>query len=135
MCQEKLNNIDPAVIKAVGAFGGGLAGTGGVCGILLGGLTVISSMYSRSNLEEKENPRMWSLSQKLIATFEEITHHHGGTNCLDIARVNWHNHAEVKDFYENPNSTRHDCIKLVGAVTFILGELIESEVKKGHIKC
>ena len=130
MCQEKLENVDPAVIKAVGAFGGGIAGSGNVCGVMLAGVAVISSMYSRSNLDEKENPRMWALSHKFITKFEELTEVHGGTTCRDIARVNWQDRNEVKDFYTNPDSRRKDCIKLVGDAAFLLGELLEREAAK-----
>lgn len=130
MCQEKLKSTNPAVIKAVGAFGGGLAGTGSICGVLLAGITMISGMYSRSSLDEKENPRMWSLSQQFIDEFEKITKKHGGTNCRDIARVNWQNRKEVKDFYFNPEGRKQYCIKLVGDSAFLLGELIDQEVER-----
>ena len=127
MCQEKLDGVDPAVIKAFGAYGGGIAGIGSVCGILLAGVSIISSMYSRSSLDEKENPRMWSLSRKFIKNFEELTKMHSGTNCRDIARVNWQDRDEVKKFYSNPDSRRKYCIKLVGDAAFLLGELLELE--------
>ncbi|MBW2100367.1 MAG: C_GCAxxG_C_C family protein, partial [Deltaproteobacteria bacterium] len=47
MGQEKANRVDPGVVKALGAFGGGIAATGRVCGILVGGVALISSIYSR----------------------------------------------------------------------------------------
>ena len=50
--QEKLNRVNEAVIKAVGALGGGVASSGRVCGTLTGGVAFISSLYSRGNLEE-----------------------------------------------------------------------------------
>lgn len=130
MCQEKQGNVDPAVIKAVGAFGGGIAGSGGVCGVLLAGISVISSMYSRSNLDEKENPRMWSLSHTFMKKFEELTEKYGGTNCSDIARVNWMDRKEVKKYYQSPDSRRKDCIKLVGDVSLLLGEMLEKEAAR-----
>jgi C_GCAxxG_C_C family probable redox protein len=55
--QEKMNLINEAIIKSMGAFGGGIASTGRVCGALIGGVALISSIYSRGNLEEKEDPR------------------------------------------------------------------------------
>ena len=72
--------IDEEVVKAVGAFGGGIASSGNVCGTLLGGITLISSMYSRGNLEEKENPRIWGLSHKFMKKFNELTEKFGGCN-------------------------------------------------------
>ena len=64
--QEKIGDINEEVGKSVGAFGGGIDASGGPCGIMLGAVTLFSSMYSRGNLEGKEDPRMWSLSNKFM---------------------------------------------------------------------
>jgi C_GCAxxG_C_C family probable redox protein len=122
--------VDESAVKAVGAFGGGIASSGSVCGILLGGVAMISSMYSRGNLDEKENPRIWSLSNNFLKKFEELTGPFGGTNCRDIAGVDWKNRDEVKEYYSNPDSNRKICATLVGEATFILGELLELEEAK-----
>jgi C_GCAxxG_C_C family probable redox protein len=123
--QEKMNCKNEAVIKAVGAFGGGIASTGRVCGALLGGVALISSLYSRGNLEEKEHPRMYRLSYKLSKKFEELTQPHGGVNCSDIARVNWSNKEQTKEFYNSPDSRRRFCLQVVGDTAFALGEILE----------
>ena len=130
MGQEKIGDIDETVIKAVGAFGGGIAGSGNVCGILTGGIAVISTIYSRGNLEEKENYRTWTVSSKFLKNFEELTAHYGSMNCCDIAKVDWKNRKEVKNYYSNPESTHKVCIKLVGDAAYALGELIDLQSKK-----
>ena len=127
MGQEKINRIDESAVKAVGAFGGGIASSGNVCGILLGGVALISSIYSRGNLDEKENPRIWALSSKFLKKFEEMTEPYGGMDCRDIAGVDWKNKDAVKEYYKNPESNRRICIKLVGEAAAILGELLEQE--------
>jgi C_GCAxxG_C_C family probable redox protein len=127
VCQEKTNMVDEATVKAVGAFGGGIASSGNVCGILLGGVAMISSMYSRGNLEEKENPRIWALSSKFLKKFEELTEPYGSMDCRDIARVDWKDRDAVKEYYSNPESRRRICSELVGDAVYILGELIELE--------
>ena len=119
--------VDESAVKAVGAFGGGIASSGSVCGILLGGVAMISSMYSRGNLDEKENPRMWGLSKKFLKKFEELAEPYGGMNCRDITGVDWKNRDAVKEYYSNPESNRKICIKLVGEAACILGELLEQE--------
>lgn len=124
--------VDESAVRAVGAFGGGIASSGSVCGILLGGLAMISSMYSRGNLDEKENPRIWALSSKFLKKFEELTDPYGGMNCRDIAGVDWKNREAVKDYYSNPDSNRKSCIELVGEATCILGELLEQEEARGE---
>jgi len=123
--------VDESAVRAVGAFGGGIASSGSVCGILLGGVAMISSMYSRGNLDEKENPRIWALSSKFLKKFEELTDPYGGMDCRDIAGVDWKNREAVKEYYSNPDSNRKICIELVGKATGVLGELLEQEEARG----
>ena len=127
MGQEKIGEIDETAIKAMGAFGGGIVSSGNVCGILIGGIAAISSIYSRGNLDEKENPRLWALSSKFLKKFEELAEPYGGMNCRDIAGVDWKNRDAAKEYYSNPDSSRKICIKLVGEAASILGELLEQE--------
>lgn len=129
MGQEKLGKVDEGVVRAMGSFGGGIASSGRVCGALLGGVAFISSLYSRSNLNEKEDPRMWVLSFKLNKKFEELTEPFGGVNCQDIARMNWKDREATKDFYGNPQSRRQYCVKLVGDTAYALGELLEQDAQ------
>jgi C_GCAxxG_C_C family probable redox protein len=129
--QEKMNISNESLIKAMGAFGGGIASTGRVCGALLGGVAFISSLYSKGNVDEQDNPLMWRLSYKLAKMFEEKTAVHGGINCGDIARLDWKDKQATKDFYENPQSRRQHCVQLVGDVAYAMGELLEqAEAKK-----
>ena len=86
-------------------------------------------MYSRASLDETENPRMWGLSHTFITKFEELTENYGSTKCRDIARVNWQDRNEAKNYYSNPDSSRQDCIKLVGNAAFILGEILDREAE------
>lgn len=130
MGQEKIGEIDENAVKALGAFGGGIASSGNVCGVLIGGIAAISSIYSRGNLDEKENPRLWSASSKFLKKFEELTSSFGSMNCRDIAQVDWKNKLEVKNYYINPMSSRKVCIKLVGDAAYALGELIEQLPKE-----
>ena len=125
--QEKMNTKNEALVKAMGALGGGVAGSGRVCGALLGGVAFISSLYSRGNLEEKEQPRMWRVSAALNKKFEELTGPFGGVNCSDIARVDWSDRERVKDFYTNPASRWHHCLQLVGDMAFALGEIVDQQ--------
>jgi C_GCAxxG_C_C family probable redox protein len=118
---------DDAVIKAMGAYGGGIAGSGNVCGILLGAVAMISSIHSRASLEEKEDPRMWSMSRKFISEFEKLAQSSGGINCRDIAGVDWQDREAVKAFYSDPESSRRECIRLVGEASLVLGRLLEEE--------
>ena len=126
---EKMGVQDPSVIKALGSFGGGIGGTGNICGALVGAASVMGTLYSRSSLEEKENPRMWAATKKVMKAFEELTDEYGGIKCGEIARVDWMNRDQVKDFYGNPESRRQHCLRVVGETARILGELLEQEAE------
>lgn len=127
--QEKLGAIDPSVIKALGSFGGGIGGTGHVCGALVGAASVIGTMYSRSSLDEKENPRMWAATKAVMKSFQELTEEYGGIDCGQIARVDWMDRDQVKNFYGNAESRRQHCIRVVGETARMLGEVIEKEAE------
>ena len=127
---EKLGVEDPSVIKAMGAFGGGIGGTGNICGALVGAASVIGSLYSRGSLDEKENPRIWAATKAVMKNFEELTSQYGGISCGQIAQVNWMERDEVKDFYTNSESRRQHCIRVVGETAKALGELLEQEAER-----
>ena len=127
---EKIDKYDENVIAAVGAFGGGIASSGSVCGTLLGAVAAVSALHSRGSLEDKENPRMWGVSNKLIRQFQQLTEPYGGRNCIDIAQINWSDRDAVKEYYTNPDSKRKDCIRLVGDFAYALGILLEKEMAR-----
>lgn len=124
---EKIGKKDEGTIRAVGAYGGGIASSGSVCGILLGGVAVISSIYSRASLTEQEDPRLWVLSKRFMSEFEKLTEAFGGMNCRDIARVDWRDRDAVKVYYADPDSRRKECIRLVGEAASALGKILEDE--------
>jgi C_GCAxxG_C_C family probable redox protein len=128
--QEKIKLTNESIIKSMGAFGGGIASTGLVCGALIGGVALISSIYSRGKLQEEEDPRMFRLSYKFTKKFEEISQFYGGVNCRDIARVNWSDKEATKEFFFNPQSRRNLCRKLIGEVAYALGEILDQDETK-----
>ena len=132
MGQEKMNIRNESLIKAMGGLGGGIAGDSrGICGALLGGVAFISSLYGRGNLEEKEQPRMWRLRQKLTEKFEDLTKEYGGIFCADIARVNFLDREQVKAFRENPDSRRQYCVRVVEETAIALGEILDQAQIEG----
>jgi C_GCAxxG_C_C family probable redox protein len=123
--QEQVNRQDENLIRAVGAFGGGVASSGRVCGCLTGGIALLSSLYGKDRPEGKDHPRMWRLSYKLTKRFEDLTREYGGVDCRDIARVDWKDREAVKVFYSGPDGRRRLCQKLVGETACALGEILE----------
>jgi C_GCAxxG_C_C family probable redox protein len=132
--QEKMNMRDESLIKAMGGLGGGVVSDSrGICGALLGGVAFISSLYGRGHEEEKEQPQLWRLRQKLTEKFEELTKEYGGIYCSDIARVNFLDREQVKNFRENPESRRQYCIRVVEDTAAALGTILEESEKKDAV--
>jgi C_GCAxxG_C_C family probable redox protein len=122
--QEKLGKKDGEVIKAMGAFGGGLGGNGEVCGAVVGALAVMGLRFSRASEDEKEDPKMWSYAHEVLERFQkEIAKKHGSILCREIARVNWQDRDQVRSFYKG--ETVLECGRIVGDTAALVGELLE----------
>jgi C_GCAxxG_C_C family probable redox protein len=123
--QEKKGIRNEELIKAMAAFGGGIASTGNVCGILTGGVAFLSSLYGKDRPEGRDHPQLWRSTFKLAKKFEELAKNEGGINCRDIARVNWRDREAVKAFYTGQDSRRKICLRLVGETAAALGEILD----------
>ena len=114
----------------MGAMGGGIASSGRVCGILIGAVALMSSLYSRSGLDDSDDVNMWRYGAKLNRKFEELCAEYGGVNCRDIAQTDWRDREQVKEFYRGEDSRRKHCVRLVGDMAQYLGELLEEAPPK-----
>jgi C_GCAxxG_C_C family probable redox protein len=129
--QERLGIVNPEVIKAVGAFGGGIASTGNVCGCLLGGVAVLSQATGKDTPQGREHPDMWRLTYKLVRRFQKLCEPYGGIECRRIAQVDWHDRDQVRAFYRGPHSRRQQhCAPLVAATAELLGRILDARDKK-----
>ena len=133
MGQEKMNIRNDSLVKAMSGLGGGIAADSrGICGALLGGVAFLSSLYGRGTPEEKEQPQLYRLRQKLTEKFEDLTKEYGGIYCANIARVNFLDREQVKAFRENPDSRRQYCVKVVEETAIALGEILDQEETEGQ---
>ncbi len=124
--QEKLGKGNDEVIRAMGAFGGGLGGNGEVCGALAGGLAVLGLRYSRATIDEKENPHMWKASHELVRRFrDDVVNFNGTILCRDICGVDWSDRAQAREFYSGEKVKK--CIRIVGETALLVGEMLERE--------
>jgi C_GCAxxG_C_C family probable redox protein len=108
----------------MGAFGGGLGGSGEVCGAVIGALAVMGLRFSRAREDEREDPKMWGFTREIVRRFrEEIVKEHKGILCRDIAGVDWTNPDEARAFYKGDKV--NECRRLVGETAVLVGEIIE----------
>lgn len=112
------------LIAALSPFGGGMASSGQICGILPGALAVIGFTLGKTKSQDKDHKLMWKISQQMVSKFAEITRPYGGSNCFDIARVNWKDREAVKQFYIDPDSNRKNCVKVIRETSDYLHTLI-----------
>ncbi len=111
-------------MRAMGPFGGGLAGNGEVCGAVVGGLAAFGLIFSRGNEAEKESPRMWTVCDEFLERFKkEIAE--GKMRCFDIAGVDWADPEQVKAYYSRGNEKQLKCRNLVGETGRLLGEMLD----------
>ena len=68
---------------------------------------------------------MWKLASKMVKAFQNITAKYGGTDCKNIAKVDWRDPKQVKTFYKDPSSSRKECFAVIGETTKYLENLIK----------
>jgi C_GCAxxG_C_C family probable redox protein len=127
--QEKLGMVNKEVVRALGGFGGGFAGTGYTCGCMAGGMAIISSLYSKGEADEKEDVRLWKLGRLFVKEFEKLTAPYGGVTCKHITGVDWTDREQVKKYYSGADGNREKCLNLAGETARILGEIFEQADK------
>lgn len=106
----------------MGAFGGGLAGTGEVCGAVIGALAVIGLKWSRSSSEETEDFQMWVAGNRFLKRFRAELGG-GSIHCRDLAGVDWRDPEQAKKFRNGEKYLA--CRDLTANAARILGELLD----------
>ena len=115
---------DENLIKAMDAFGGGLAAHGEVCGAVIGGLAVIGLKTGRPESGNEADKRMWKLSSTFMKRFRaEVTN--DKLLCRDIAGVDWRDREQTAEYYKGGRF--RSCQVLAGKTARIIGELLEGD--------
>jgi len=128
-CAELLRKEPPSeeLMAAMSPFGGGMGTSGQICGTLSGALAVIGFTLGKSKSQDRDHKLMWKLSHAMVIKFAQICTPYGGTNCTDIAKVNWRNPQEVKQFYKDPDSNRKNCVQVIKETSEALYELVKEK--------
>ena len=100
-------------MAAMAPFGGGMGSSGQICGTLSGALAVIGFTLGKKNIDDRDHKLLWKMSYQMVKKFEEICSEFGGTDCSDIAGVNWKDRNSVKEFYTQADSGRQNCFKVI----------------------
>jgi C_GCAxxG_C_C family probable redox protein len=127
--QKKLGMNDPALVKSMTAFAGGVVSSGGACGALAGGIALLGSVLGNDDPEKKDDPLLWKACREFYARFDnEVTNEDGSVNCRDITGVDdWADRKQSRAFYKGEGI--HKCRGNTGKAARILGEVIEKYIK------
>ena len=127
---KKCGLEEEGLLRSMAPMGGGVAASGGPCGALTGGVAMIGRLFGKPKPEESDDRRMWKAAAEFYRRFEsEVVGVHGSVNCRDIAKVDWKNKEQVKDFYTGAGAK--GCAESTGAAARILGEVIEKYSEEG----
>ncbi|OGK99317.1 MAG: hypothetical protein A3E31_08265 [Candidatus Rokubacteria bacterium RIFCSPHIGHO2_12_FULL_73_22] len=120
MCQRL--GVEHEVIPRVAtAFGGGMGGTGAVCGAVVGAVMAIGLRHGRAQPSERD-ARAYGLTQELRRRFEAEMGHIG---CRELTGMDLSTAEGVKRFYAS-DVPKRVCLPAVGAAYRIVTELLES---------
>ena len=127
MGQKKLGIEDSLAVKGMAALGGGIASTGGTCGIVIGAVLCLGMVYGKETPEQKDDPAMWKAGRSFHKRFlRDVTG--GRVNCGEITRVDWSDKEQIKSFVKGEGRVR--CAGYTGSGARILGEILERYVQE-----
>lgn len=108
VCQQL--GVQEAVVPGIAtAFGGGIGGTGSVCGALVGAVMAIGIRYGRRDPSERD-ARAYALTQELRRRFEAEMGH---VDCRELTGMDLSTPEGVKRFYGS-DVPRTVCLPAVG---------------------
>ncbi len=119
VCQQ--SGIQDALIPRIAtAFGGGIGGSGSVCGALVGAVMAIGVRYGRQEPSERD-ARAYVLTQELRRRFEAEM---GQIECRALTGMDLTTREGVKRFYAS-DVPRRICSPAVGLAYRSVMELLE----------
>jgi len=120
--QKKLDIEDSRAVQGMAALGGGIASTGGTCGVIVGAVLCLGMVYGKETPEQKDDPAMWKAGRSFHKRFlRDVTE--GKINCSEITRVDWTDKEQIKSFVKGEGRVR--CAGYTGSGARILGEILE----------
>ncbi len=121
VCQQL--GVQQAVVPGIAtAFGGGIGGTGSVCGALVGAVMAIGIRHGRRDPSERD-ARAYALTQELRRRFEAEMGH---VDCRDLTGMDLSTPEGVKRFYGS-DVPRTVCVPAVGAAYRAAMDLLQRD--------
>jgi C_GCAxxG_C_C family probable redox protein len=127
--QEIFEEENPDAIRMMGGFGGGIGGSGSVCGAIVGGVAALSSKYGKGTLAEKEDSKLFPLSAELYRRF--ATEIETSNFCRDITGTDFTKPDEIKAYIASPEKLGR-CLRLVAKTTEMVRDILVREAAKSQ---
>lgn len=119
MCQRL--GIEHELIPEIAtAFGGGIGGTGSVCGAVVGAVMAIGLRHGRRDPTNRD-PRPYALTQELRRRFEAEMGH---LDCRALTGMDLSTPEGIKGFYAS-EVPRTVCLPAVGVAYRVVTELLD----------
>jgi C_GCAxxG_C_C family probable redox protein len=128
VAQEKLGKQNDDLVRAMDAFGGGLAAHGEVCGLVAGGLAAIGLLFGRAEGNREADMNMWMYSREFLKRFQKGIAG-GSLLCRDIVAVDWTDMNQVTEYRMGEKHLK--CKALTGETARLIGDLMERAVTAG----
>lgn len=120
MCRQL--GIEETVVPGIAtAFGGGMGGTGSVCGALAGAVMAIGLRHGRRDPSERD-AKAYTLTQELRRRFEAAMGH---ADCRDLTGMDLSTREGVNQFYAS-DVPRTVCMPAVGVAYKTVVELLQA---------
>ncbi len=121
VCQQL--GVQQAIVPGIAtAFGGGIGGTGAVCGALVGAVMAIGIRHGRRDSSERD-ARAYALTQELRRRFEAEMGH---VDCRDLTGMDLSTADGVKRFYGS-DVPRTVCVPAVGVAYRAAMDLLQGD--------
>ncbi len=120
MCRQL--GIEKDVVPGIAtAFGGGIGGTGSVCGALAGAVMAVGLKLGRQDPKERD-AKAYALTQELRRRFETAT---GSVDCRKLTGMDLTTKEGAKQFYSS-EVPRTVCVPAVGVAYKNVVELLQA---------
>ncbi|MBN1665350.1 MAG: C_GCAxxG_C_C family protein [Deltaproteobacteria bacterium] len=112
------------LMRAMGAFGGGLGSNGETCGAIVGGIASFGLKYGGVHGKPGDDTTIQAYTEEFLKRFKEDLAK-GCIFCRDITGVDWKDEKQVEEYRNSDKPV--NCWILVGKTAQLIGEMLERD--------
>lgn len=121
---EELGLDRDLALRISSGFGGGMARTGGTCGVVTGAVIALGLQHGGTEFQDKaQKERLYHLIQQFV---EQFRLRHGGITCKDLLGVDLSTSEGFAQYQANPPDRGH-CAVFVKSAAELLADFLVRE--------